>query len=152
MTHPSIDQTILYASQFHHGQRDKAGVPYIAHPLAVMRRVPEEAWHVAVLHDVIEDSGVTLGWLMSTVGYTSEEVAAIDALSKRPGEDYEAFTGRIIAAGRLAILVKIADIDDNLDLVRLATFEEDALVRARRMKKYRTARLRLEMALEEVSS
>ena len=80
--HPTIEQTILLAARLHGTQRDKAGVPYIAHPLAVMRMVPERSWHVAVLHDTMEDCGVTPGRLAS-FGYSEEEIAAVTILTRR---------------------------------------------------------------------
>jgi GTP diphosphokinase / guanosine-3',5'-bis(diphosphate) 3'-diphosphatase len=115
LRHRTIDETIQIAVTLHSGQRDKAGVPYIAHPLAVMRRLPEEAWHVAVLHDAIEDGGLTEKKLRRLM-YTDEEIEAITLLSRRKDESYEAFIDSIAHSGnRLAIRVKIADLEDNLD-------------------------------------
>lgn len=113
--HPSIFDTIAYATALHEGQFDKAGVPYIAHPLSVMRRVPKEMWHVAVLHDVKEDCGVTDEDLREE-GYTEGEIASIDLLTRRRGEHYRDYIERIATSDDLpAIEVKIKDLDDNLD-------------------------------------
>lgn len=135
--HPTIDETIAFAAKAHAGQRDKSGVPYIAHPLAVMRAVSEAAWHVAVLHDVIEDCPDVLFLDLADMGYTSEELRAIEALTRRKGEEYDAFIQRIIdTGGPLAIEVKMADLEDNLDLRRLNEVTDNDRERA---KKYRTA-------------
>jgi (p)ppGpp synthase/HD superfamily hydrolase len=119
MTHPSIDATIALAVRLHSGQRDKANVPYIAHPLAVMRMVPEEAWHVAVLHDVLEDCADQITRQeLNAAGYDAEEIAALDLLTRLPFPPYEyaQYIQRIANSGnRLAILVKRADLIDNLD-------------------------------------
>lgn len=115
MNHPSIFETIARAADLHSGQLDKAGYPYIAHPLAVMRKVAEEAWHVAVLHDVMEDCNVTRENILDA-GYTVEEADAIDLLTRRDGQTYEEFIERIATSGSaLAIEVKMADLMDNLD-------------------------------------
>lgn len=92
-THPTIDETIAFATKAHAGQRDKNGVPYIAHPLAVMRRVGSRSWHVAVLHDTKEDCDVTSEQL-ETMCYDADEIEAIDLLTKRPGEPYAEFIDR----------------------------------------------------------
>lgn len=140
--HPSIDDTIAYATALHEGQRDKAGAPYIAHPLSVMRRVPEEMWHVAVLHDVKEDCGVTDEDLRDE-GYSEEEIAAIDLLTKPQNLPYRAFIDRIAMSNNLvAITVKLADLEDNLDPSRGYKHSPQQLSR------YIDARTRLQMVKE----
>ena len=118
MDHPSIYETIRLAMKLHDGQRDKAGAPYIAHPLTVMRMVPERAWHVAVLHDVLEDCLITPEAL-SDMGYDEEEVIALKLLSRMPEEKYADYIAKISESNNeLAIAVKIADLYDNLDVRR----------------------------------
>ena len=57
----TIEKALQIAAQAHEGQKDKEGQPYILHPLRVMSRVEgEEAQIVAILHDVVEDTTVTL--------------------------------------------------------------------------------------------
>lgn len=144
--HPTIDETIAFAAVKHSGQSDKNGIPYIAHPLAVMRRVPSKAWHVACLHDVIEDCDVKIEDL-AAMGYAPEELTALVALTHRHGEAYDDFIDRIINEGPpsgIAVIVKIADIDDNLEPWRNTSDSEEDM---RRRSKYRTARLRLGAAL-----
>lgn len=104
----------LYA---HSGQRDKAGSPYILHPLRVMLAMDsEEAMIAAVLHDVVEDSAVTVADIRDTFGGTVAD--AVDALTRREGEDYTDFITRC-GTNPLARRVKQADLHDNRDLSRL---------------------------------
>jgi len=139
MTHPTIDETIALAVRLHAGQRDKAGLPYIAHPLAVMRMVSEEVWHIAVLHDVLEDCDVT-GAKLSDLGYTAEEVQALETLTHRSGS-YEGYIKRIATSGNeMAIVVKYADLTDNVSRLPPGDLR----------KRYRKARLTLLHYAEEV--
>jgi hypothetical protein len=72
----------------------------------------------AVLHDVVEEGGVTLEQLRAA-GFADVVVEAVDALTKREGEDYEAFIRRA-ALNPIAREVKLADLRDNSDLSRIA--------------------------------
>ena len=89
----------------------------------------EAARVVAVLHDVVEDSSFDLGFLEDE-GFGPEIVGAVDALTRREGESYEAFLERLSANG-LALRVKMADIRDNLDVTRLPHLSEKDLERIR---------------------
>jgi (p)ppGpp synthase/HD superfamily hydrolase len=116
---PTIEDAIALAVQAHRGQRDKAGKPYILHPLRVMLRLEdEEAMVVAVLHDVVEDSSVISADLRD-LGYPTEVLEALDAVTRRQGESYADFIDRA-AENPLARRVKLADLADNMDLRRLA--------------------------------
>ena len=108
---PTLERAIEIARKAHEGQVDKAGAPYIGHPLRVMDRVPEEAKIAAVLHDVVEDSSVTLSDLRAE-GFPESVVEAVEALTKRPGETYELFILRA-ASNDIARTVKLADLHDN---------------------------------------
>ena len=58
----TLERAIAIAAMAHEGQVDKAGMPYILHPLRMMLSVDTpEACMAAVLHDVVEDTAVTLG-------------------------------------------------------------------------------------------
>lgn len=115
----TLERAIIIAAQAHAGQFDKGGEPYILHPLRVMLRVTSERERIAaVLHDVPEDSAVTLADLAAE-GFDADILAALDALTKRPGET------RIEAAHRaaqnpIARVVKLADNAENSDLSRIA--------------------------------
>ncbi|WP_460046435.1 GTP pyrophosphokinase [Pseudomonas sp. S2_H01] len=134
-----IDAAIALACRVHAGQVDKSGKPYILHPLRLMLKFDDQdAQVVSVLHDVVEDSDTTLEDLRA-LGISEDAIEAIDCLSKRPGEQYNDFISRIIP-NELARKVKIADIEDNLDLTRLSTLSEKDLLR---VAKYHQALRRL---------
>lgn len=108
----TVAEAVALAIRAHDGQLDKAGKPYIGHPLRVMGSVTTEHEQMAaVLHDVVEDTPVTTDDL-AAAGVPPEVVAAVDALSKRPGEAQPDYLRRV-AADPIAIVVKRADIADN---------------------------------------
>jgi (p)ppGpp synthase/HD superfamily hydrolase len=132
---PTIEDAIRLALDKHHGQTDKSGAPYILHPLRVMAQMQTETERiVAVLHDVVEDSDVTLDALRD-MGYSEEIAAAIDHLSRREGESYEQFIQRI-KPHPLAVRVKLGDLTDNMDIRRCGELDEKAL---ERFQRYRNA-------------
>ncbi|VVP68838.1 hypothetical protein PS910_00444 [Pseudomonas fluorescens] len=114
----TLERAIAVAARAHEGQRDKGGSAYILHPLRVMMRVQTaEQRIVAVLHDVLEDSGITLSDL-AREGFKLKILAAVLALSRRKGEAYEDFVVRV-GDDPLARIVKLADLADNSDLSRI---------------------------------
>ncbi|MDF5940609.1 GTP pyrophosphokinase [Pseudomonas aeruginosa] len=122
------------------GKVDKAGMPYILHPLRLMARFTdpfEQA--VSLLHDVIEDSDTTAEDLLNE-GFPENVVEAVVLLSRRRGESYEVFIERI-CPHPLARKIKLADIEDNLNVLRLASLGEPDL---RRVSKYHQAWRRLQ--------
>ena len=132
----------------HEGQVDKAHQPYVEHP----RRVAAKVAHlgpdfeiVALLHDVVEDTPVTLDVLAAT--FPGHIVDAVDAITHRAGETRDAYYARV-AANPLAVAVKFADIADNTDPLRLAALP--GATQARLEAKYAHARSRLrELAAAE---
>lgn len=128
------------AAKAHADQVDKTGEPYIMHPLRVMMQVEGiEAKVIAVLHDVVEDTGVSLNELAHR-GFPAYVVNAVDALSRPPGMDYTAYIGRMVAIlgefGDTVRAVKLADLRDNMDLNRLVRLDEKT--RTRLLAKYQT--------------
>lgn len=115
---PTLERAIEIAAAAHAGQLDKAGQPYILHPLRVMLRL--EGLHermAAVLHDVVEDTTVTLAQLHAE-GFPPAVLDAVDALTKRAGETRLQAAARA-AAHAVARAVKLADNAENMDLSRL---------------------------------
>ena len=114
----TLKRAVEIAHIAHEGQQDRAGRPYIFHPVRVMRRVNSEFEKMAaLLHDVVEDSNVTLDDLKRE-GFPPEVVAAVAALTKLPGES------RLDAAKRAAVdpiarRVKLADNADNMNIKRI---------------------------------
>ncbi len=139
---PTLEDAIALAVQAHKGQRDKAGQTYILHPLRVMMRLDTEAERMAaVLHDVVEDTPYTLERLRE-LGYPQEVLFALECLTKREGEDYEAFIERV-RPHPLARRVKLADLEDNMDVRRLTAVGPRE---AERLARYRAAWARLKEA------
>ena len=134
-----IEEAIRIAVEAHRGQKDRAGAPYILHPLRMMFRMQTDAERmVAVLHDVVEDTDWTLDDLRGR-GFAEEVVAAVDHLTRRDDESYEEFVER---AGRhpIARRVKIADLEDNMDIRRTGEVTEKD---TERLTKYHRAWRRL---------
>ena len=106
-----------WAARWHEGQRDKAGKPYVTHPERVAGRLsaPEEQV-VAWLHDTVEDTGLTLREIENAFG--PETAAAVDAVSRRPGEEWEDYLRRV-KQNEVARKVKISDLIDNSNLSRI---------------------------------
>src|SRR6056297_982830 len=136
-----LEKAIRIATEAHEGQTDKAGKEYILHPLRVMSNCKSNTEKIcAVLHDVIEDTEITLNDLKNE-GFSDEILTVLDLLTKRPGENYDSFIGRV-CSNESACRVKIADLKDNMDLSRLGQPTEEDL---KRQDKY-------EKALERINS
>lgn len=132
---PTIEDAITLAVQAHRGQTDKNGQPYILHPLRMMSRMrTEDEMIVAVLHDVIEDTPHALDDLRKA-GYAEHILAAIDCLTRREDESYEDFVQRA-GSNPLARSVKLADLEDNMDIRRISAPQERDF---ERLKRYRRA-------------
>lgn len=121
-----LELALALARRAHEGQTDKGGEPYIGHVERVVARVDSPTAKIAAaLHDVVEDTAVTLPDL-AEAGFPPAVVRAVDALTRRPGEPYTQFVWR---AGMDAVAreVKMADLLDNSDAARLALLpREDA--------------------------
>ena len=129
-----LDRAIELAKQHHEGQTDKAGKPYIEHPLRVMSQVEsEEEKIVAVLHDIVEDTDISLDDLRSE-GFSEEVVSAVECLTKQDGENYDSYIERI-SFNPLAVKIKLADLEDNSDLTRLPEVTDKDLERIEKYDK-----------------
>lgn len=129
-----LEKAIEIAVQAHKGQKDKSGQPYILHPLRLMMQMKTETEKiVAVLHDVIEDTSVTLRDLQG-MGFSEEVIKAIDCLSRREGEVYADFIENI-SKNKIAKTVKIADLEDNMNVRRLQGLSDNDLGRLKRYLK-----------------
>jgi guanosine-3',5'-bis(diphosphate) 3'-pyrophosphohydrolase len=115
-----LGKAIALAATAHGAQTDRAGEPYILHPLRVMLAcTTPETRLAAVLHDVVEDTDTDVAGLAAD--FPPPIVEAVDALSRRDGEDYFAFIERA-RANPIARAVKLADLHDNyLNPSRLAS-------------------------------
>ena len=113
----SVRAARALAEKLHRGQVDKAGLPYITHPERVASRLDtEDACVVGWLHDTVEDTGLSLDEVRARCG--PEIAAAVDAISRRDGEDWDDYLARV-KANPLAARVKISDLIDNSNLSRI---------------------------------
>ena len=130
-----IEKSLQIALRAYAGKTDKAGREYILHPLRVMAKMQTDLeMSAALLHDVLEDSDITAEQLLAE-GIPAEVVEAVRCLSKKENEDYQDFVARA-KKNSLAAKVKIADIEDNIDVLRLNSLDENDLAR---VHKYHTA-------------
>jgi len=128
-------KAIEIATKCHSGQLDKAGELYILHPMRMMMKMDtEEEKITAVLHDVVEDSEVTINDLRKE-GFSERILRAVDAMTKREGESYKKSIERV-KKNPLAIKVKVADFEDNMDISRLKRVTEKDRQRFNRYLKY----------------
>lgn len=112
-----LTKAISLASDYHGMQIDKCGKPYILHPLRVMLRCnthPERI--VAVLHDLLEDTKCTEDKLRAC--FAPWVVDAVVALTKNEDETYNTYIARVLE-NPLACRVKLADLEDNMDIHRV---------------------------------
>ena len=131
----NIEKAISIALTAHKGQKDKAGAPYILHPLRVMLAMATDLEkQAAVLHDVIEDGGITPENLRLE-GFSEEVCSAVVALTKKPGEPYNQYLNRV-NENPIARKVKMADLNDNMNLNRI---KEPSQQDRKRMEKYKDA-------------
>ncbi|MCC6795250.1 MAG: HD domain-containing protein [Candidatus Hydrogenedentes bacterium] len=115
----TLERAIAIAAEAHAGQKDKAEAPYILHPLRVMLRLlSNDERIVGVLHDLLEDSDWTKKDLVRE-GFSEEVLAGIDAVTRRDDETYEEFVERA-GQNEIGRRVKLADLEDNCDLSRIA--------------------------------
>ena len=142
----NLEQAISIASLAHEGQLDKGGEPYILHPLRVMMNIKDEKQRiVAVLHDVIEDTNVTDKDLILQ-GLDYELVNVILTLTRNKSESYDEYIDRI-SKDEFAIQVKLADLEDNMDMSRL---KNPTVKDYDRVVKYGKAREKLMNALVDM--
>ena len=122
------------AKKAHLGQVDKAGEDYIKHPEKVASFVnSDEEKAVAYLHDVIEDTELTLEDLRE-YGFSEEVLKAVDVITKKKGQDYQTYLNSV-KENKLARVVKLADLRHNSDLMRLINITEKDIERKEKYQK-----------------
>lgn len=142
----TLKRAIEIAFEAHKDQKDKNGEPYIGHVLRVMNLGRTENEKICgVLHDLVEDTEWTFEDLRKE-GFSEIIVDALTCVTKTSDdEDYEEFTDRI-AKNRLAVIVKINDLSDNMDVRRFDVIREKDI---QRLNKYLRAYRRLTQILSE---
>ena len=130
-----IEKAIGLALKVHNGQKDKAGAPYILHPLRVVLSMDTDTdRQAAVLHDVIEDGDITPKFLRLE-GFSEEVCYAVVVLTKGPRESYDEYLNRV-NENPISRRVKLADLNDNMDQNRI---KEPTKKDRERFGKYRKA-------------
>ena len=119
MTNEQMAQkAFLLALEYNKNAVDKGGNDYILHPFTVALMVDDSKGKiVAWLHDIVEDTTMTLDKLLEE-GFTNEIVDAVDAVTRRVGELRQDYLNRV-KSNKLACMVKIADLNHNSDLTRI---------------------------------
>ncbi len=141
----TLERAISLAADAHAGQVDQAGQPYILHPLRVMLRVHTAEQRItAVLHDVVEDTSVTLEQL-ADAGFTKSVLNAVRALTKLPGENRLQAAARA-AADPIALVVKLADNAENSDISRIPNPTEKDFARLKEYEQVRAFLLKAQAA------
>lgn len=134
-----LEVAIKVAVNAHSGQVDKGGQPYILHPLRVMMSlIDEKDKIIGVLHDTVEDTDVTYDYLKE-VGFDDEIIEGIKSVTRNKGETYNQFIDRVSLNPR-GKRVKLADIEDNMDISRIPNPSEKDY---NRVEKYKKAKKRL---------
>ena len=137
---PATKKALTLCFDAHKDQKDKSGLPYVFHPFHLAEQMEtEETTVVALLHDVVEDTGYSLADL-EDMGFSKSVLDALALLTHDPSVDYMDYV-RAIKANPIARTVKLADLRHNSDLTRLDTVDEKALAR---VEKYQKARILLE--------
>lgn len=111
-------KAVEIAKECHEGQKDKGGHDYIGHPIRVSDRcMTEKASIAALLHDTIEDGGET-SLTLEVAGFPLDVIKAVEVLTKPRYDNYDDYIKRV-GANPIAREVKIADLEDNMDITRL---------------------------------
>jgi (p)ppGpp synthase/HD superfamily hydrolase len=142
-----LGKMLVLVTNAHAGQYDKAGNPYILHPLKVMhylKTTDEELQCIALGHDVIEDTDVTYQDLKNAE-ISERVIDGIKSLTKIPGETLDEYKERVFA-NRDAMEVKLCDLRHNSDIRRLKGITEKDI---KRMTKYHQFYLEIRARLED---
>ena len=130
---PNIKKAAEIAFKAHNGQYDKGGYPYIMHPLHLAEEMEtEDEVITALLHDVLEDSDITIDFI-KCAGFSPDVINALTALTKGNNEEYADYIKRIKNTGGIALKVKKADLRHNMETDRIVNCTEKD---RDRLKKY----------------
>ncbi len=120
----NIKKAVNIAFKAHEGQYDKGGYPYIMHPLHLAEEMTTENEVItALLHDVLEDSEISLDFIKEQ-GFSEDVTNALVSLTRRKDEEYSEYIKRIKNTGGIALSVKKADLRHNMALERLENLTE----------------------------
>lgn len=129
-----LEKAIMLATEAHKGQKDKGGKCYILHALRVMLCFEkEEQQIVAVLHDVLEDTEINEEYLRNA-GFSKNVVETVVCLTKKQHENYFDYIERV-KQNDIARMVKLADLQDNMNLKRIKNITQKDIERIEKYKK-----------------
>lgn len=130
-----IDEALLLTTTHFQGLVDKSGQPYILHCLRVMLNFTDaRSQQVGLMHDLIEDTSVTLEHLRQQ-GFAPEVIEALDLMTHRSDRSYADYV-RKLKGNEVARQVKMADLRDNTSLTRIAFRSDSAREDLARIRKY----------------
>lgn len=141
---PLTNKALRLAYAAHHGQTDKSGQPYIFHPYHLAEQMTDEiSTCAALLHDVVEDTAVTIEELERE--FPKEITGVLRLLTHEKGTDYFDYV-RAIKGNPVAVKVKLADLAHNSDETRFAGCDE---IPAEQLVKWREKYARARRILED---
>lgn len=137
MIYTSLTRLALKVSfEAHRDQVDHGGTPYVYHPYHLAEQMTDETTTcIALLHDVVEDTDITLAQLRE-MGFPEDVVEAVGVLTKEHGVPYQEYIKRV-KSNPLARIVKLADLEHNSDMSRLQEIDERSKSLAKRYEKAR---------------
>jgi (p)ppGpp synthase/HD superfamily hydrolase len=140
----NLARAVIIAALAHQNQVDLAGAPYMLHLMRVtLKMLTQDEQIVAILHDLLEDTDWTLEQVAKE-GFSPAILHSLDLVTHRKGESYPSYISRV-KVDRTASAVKLADMLDNLDLMRIPSLSDKDLERA---AKYHRHSLELMKVLE----
>lgn len=137
MIYTSLTRLALKVSfEAHKNQVDHSGTPYVYHPYHLAEQMTDETTTcIALLHDVVEDTDITLAQLRE-MGFPDIVVEAVGVLTREHGVPYQEYIKRV-KSNPLARIVKLADLEHNSDMSRLQEIDERSKSLAKRYEKAR---------------
>ena len=125
-----FDTALQIANNAHEGQVDKGGLPYILHPLHVASFFTGDRKIIAILHDVVEDSAVTMVDLEG-YGFSDRVCRGVFNLTRQHGETYDEYI-QGVAKNPDSVAIKLRDLEHNMDITRLSAIDEGCWARLMR--------------------
>ena len=137
MIYTSLTRLAIKVSfEAHKDQVDHSGTPYVYHPYHLAEQMTDETTTcIALLHDVVEDTDITLAQLRE-MGFPDIVVEAVGVLTREHSVPYQEYIKRV-KSNPLARIVKLADLEHNSDMSRLQEIDERSKSLAKRYEKAR---------------
>ena len=131
---PMTKKAIKIMYDAHKDQVDKAGMPYVLHPIHVAEQMQDEdRTIVALLHDVVEDTNMTFEKL-TEYGFSSNVIESLKLLTHSNDVGYFEYV-KEIGTNPISTSVKLADLRHNSDLSRLDVVTDEDLKRVQKYQK-----------------